>query len=501
MTHTPRCRHNGSREPDRLKQAVPPQSCNREVWLGEDNNYCFLHSDRANKPPQKIKKKLASVKGNITGIRLHEIDDATDINFSDLSIPRADFTGSNLRNVSFDGANLAGADFTDTDLKSASFCESVSSGNDPDLRKTRFDKSTCNQTEFQLKNLDDATFRQASIVDTELWGIDGTKTDFTGASIRETRLHQSNLDHSLFIGATIRDSHFTAAELSKSDFTDCRLVSCDFTDANLCGSRFSGAILDDETTFGTQLLSEYEGDRIAEPDRLHEKFDIPRVSERGYGRETEPITETPPQSPFESIPKWSAKLNHVLGTPFRVWNRIQIRYSVATTDNSDDSLPRQLKAFDEAAKVYGNLKSAYRDGPYGEKARKFNVRERESERKRYFLSYSSARNTALKWGMWYGESPGHVLKMGLLVYALTMALFFFNGIQTPTETIVFSWQGTFQLDLVGDLLLFSFRRLFTFSNGSYHIGGRGEVIGTVVSAIGKLLEAMLIFTLGRRAVS
>ncbi|QRV15899.1 hypothetical protein JMJ58_03060 [Haloterrigena salifodinae] len=164
-------------------------------------------------------------------------------------------------------------------------------------------------------------------------------------------------------------------------------------------------------------------------------------------------------------------------------------------------MPRQLKALDEAAEVYGNLKSAYRDGPYGEKARKFNVREREAERKRRVLSLVSIWNSLLKWGMWYGESPGHVLKMVVLSWAVAAILLFCSGIQTPTETIVFSWQGTPRLDIIDDVLLFSFCRLFTFSNESYTVSGGSEVIGFAISAVGKLLEAMLIFTLGRRTVS
>ncbi|SIR88122.1 Uncharacterized protein YjbI, contains pentapeptide repeats [Haladaptatus litoreus] len=446
---------------------------------------------------------LDDVDGIITGIKLHQIDDGTDLDFADMSIPRADFAESNLRGVSFDGANLVGADFAHTDLKSATFQESPDSGNKPALRKARFDGSTCNQTEFQLTNLDGTTFHRASIVDTELWGIDGTNIDFTEASIRKSRLHQSNLDLSIFGGGTIRDSFFTAADLSESDFSDCRIINCDFTDANLSDSRFSGANLDDETEFGSRLLSEYEADKLAEPDCLHQKFDIPSVSDRGFGRETEPITETPPESPFESIPKWPARINHIAGTPFRVWNRHRSRKKVSntSTDSCDKSLPRQLEALDEATEVYGNLKSAYRDGPYGGKARKYNVRERETERKRRVLSTASIRNSLLKWGMWYGESPGHVLKMVVLMWAVAAIVLFYSGIQTPTETIVFSWQGLFRLDIVDDVLLFSFRRLFTFSNGSYTVSGGSEVLGIGISAIGKILEAMLIFTLGRRAVS
>ncbi|QRV15900.1 pentapeptide repeat-containing protein [Haloterrigena salifodinae] len=110
-----------------------------------------------------------------------------------------------------------------------------------------------------------------------------------------------------FIGGTIRDSDFTAAELSESDFTDCRMINCDFIDANLSGSRFLGADLDDRTEFGGQLLSEYEADKLAEPDFLHQQLDIPQISDRGFGRDTDPITETPPESQFKSIPKWPAK--------------------------------------------------------------------------------------------------------------------------------------------------------------------------------------------------
>ncbi|WP_193309810.1 pentapeptide repeat-containing protein [Halorubrum halophilum] len=471
------------------------------MWIEEDTDYCFLHSDTANKSVRRVKEELEDVQGTITGIRLHDIDDATNLDFTDASIPRADFSGSNLRGVSFDGANLAGADFSGTNLKSTTFCESEDSGNQPDLRNTLFDGAECNQTEFQLANLEGALFRRTSIIDTELWGIKGTQINFTEASIRDTRLHQSNLDCSIFTGGTVQDTHFNAAELSETDFTDCRIVNCDFTDANLSGSRFSGAVLDNETTFGTRLLSEYEADKAAESSYIHKCLSIPSVSDRGFGREIEGISGTPPRSPFESIPKRKAIPNHLIGIPFRMWNRTASHLNCSDDEGSDESLPRQLKALDEATEVYGNLKSAYRDGPFAKKARKFNVRERESERKRHFPSFTSARNSLLKWGMWYGESPGHVVKIGLLTWGIAAIAFLLSGIQTPTETIVFSWQGTLRLNLIADVAIFSFRRLFTFSNGSYSISGGGELLGTSVSAIGKLLEAMLIFTLGRRAVS
>jgi hypothetical protein len=103
--------------------------------------------------------------------------------------------------------------------------------------------------------------------------------------------------------------------------------------------------------------------------------------------------------------------------------------------------------------------------------------------------------------MWYGESPGHVLKIGFVTWIVAAIVLFWSGIPTPNGTVSLSLQGTFRPDLVDDVLYFSFRRLFTFSNGAYTLTGVSEVIGVLISAVGTLLEAMLVFALGRRAVS
>jgi hypothetical protein len=101
----------------------------------------------------------------------------------------------------------------------------------------------------------------------------------------------------------------------------------------------------------------------------------------------------------------------------------------------------------------------------------------------------------------HGESPGQVLKVGLTLWVLSTVLFLHLGIHTNDGTVIqLSLSGNPDAGLLIRSLLFSLRRIFTFSNGGSGLI-QGELRATTLSIIGALLEAALIFTLGRRAVA
>lgn len=494
------CDHNAADEPDRAKEAYSANSCRRTVWEGHDETYCILHSEKSDKCIDDVVEAIAEENGTTTGVKLLGLSGGSTLDLTDQRLPRADFTGSDLSGATFDGALLAGSDFSETNLDSATFKNGTS------LRNAVFDGSTCIQTEFQRADLRQTSFRDAEVVDTHLWGIKGTGLDFSNSSFVEVRLHQSNLDESIFTSATLEDVLFNAAKLTDATFSEATLLDCNFTEAELTDVRFSSIEIDRTTNFGSQLLLEYEGDRSAEPAHLLSKYDIPQVTDRKFGTRTSPIESEPPDITFPRI-RWNTHFKFKLfSTPWRIWNRLSVQLELQCAKkhaekDEDVKVPKQLDKLRQAEQTYSALKTACRSNSLRQAARKYNVREKESERKHRFPGPAWLRNSALKWLMWYGESPKHVLKVSLITWLLSAIILFGLGFQTPAGQIKFSLCGTFRPELILPVLELSLRRLLTFSNGSMTLVGPSESAGVLITGFGKLLEALLIFTLGRRAVA
>ncbi|RDZ35530.1 pentapeptide repeat-containing protein [Haloferax sp. Atlit-109R] len=417
-----------------------------------------------------------------------------------MRLPRADFTGLDLSGATFDGALLAGADFSETNLDSATFEDDAS------LRNAVFTEATCVQTQFQSADLRQALFQDAEIVDTNLWGIKGTEIDFSDSSLEEVRLHQSNLDEAIFTNATLDQVSFNASKLTEATFSKATLLDCDFNEAELSDIRFPNIEIDAKTSFGPQLLLEYEGDRCAEPTHLLSKYEIPRVSDRKFGTRTSPIEPDPPDSVFPRI-RWRTHFKFKLcSTPYRIYSRLRAQINLwrakkQAESGTDVKVPKQLKKLRQAEQTYSVLKTTYRSNSLRQAAREYNVREKEAERKHRFPGLAWVRNSTLKWLMWYGESPKHVLKVGFVAWILSAMILFGLGFQTPSEHIKFSVCGTFRPGVALPVLELSLRRLLTFSSGSVTLTGASESAGVLITGFGKLLEALLIFTLGRRAVA
>jgi uncharacterized protein YjbI with pentapeptide repeats len=497
VTHT--CSHNAEDEPDRAEERYGAKSCTRTVWEGHDEAYCILHSEN-DKDIDDVVEAIEEENGLITGVKFPVLSDGSTLDLSNERLPRADFTGSNLSGTTFDGALLAGANFTKANLDSATFRDNTT------LRNAIFTGATCIQTEFQGADLRHALFRDAEVFDTQMWGIDGTELDFSDSSLEEVRLHQSNLDEGTFTNATLEEVYFNTSKLTKATFSNSTLLDCDFNEADLSGVRFPNIEIDSTTNFGSRLLTEYEGDRNAEPEHLLDEYGIPRVSEREFGTRTPSIGPEPPDLFFPRV-RWRTHFGFKLRSlPWRIWSRLKaqskLRNAEKQAKNEDDvQVPEQLANLRQAEQTYSALKTAYRSNSLRQAARRYNVREKEAERKHRFPWPAWIRNSSLKWLMWYGESPKHILKIGFLTWMLSALVLFILGFQTPSGQIQFNPVGTYRPELILPILELSLRRLLTFSSGSATLTGLSESAGVLITAFGKILEAMLIFTLGRRAVA
>lgn len=500
MPQSRTCSYRGRSEADRAGSIVPPQKCREPIWEESEKDLCVLHAPEDNKPIPKVQAAVDSLDDGqeITGAYLASIEDGSQLDFSNTNLIRADFSNSSLRGVDFSGGNFSGSDFTNADLTNADF------SNNSNLKEAVFNESTCNSTDFRSSTLNKAKFSNSNVTNSKFQHIDGAGIKFESARIIDSELFQSNLNYAIFRSSYIQKVKFNRSLLQYADFTKSEIFESNFTDANLNATRFHGSYIDEDSNFGQRLLLEYSADRSAELDWIIDRVGIPCVNNGFYGNPNEnSVPEEPPESPFESQQaKRSFRLYVWLTAPVRTITRLS-RDSSNSKDNKSELNPEteseKLKA---AEKVYASLKSAFRDSARADRARRFNIREKETRRKRTYLSLEWARLSLLRHWMNYGESPYQVIKMGIISIVISMALFLHAGIVFPDgEVVRWSVSGDFESEILLRISAFALRRLFTFSNGGLELVDWGSQVATVVSVTGKLIEAALVFTLGRRAVS
>lgn len=130
------------------------------------------------------------------------------------------------------------------------------------------------------ERLDGANFRGLSLYgvsffsDCVLVGADFTNTDirntdFSGADLRKSSLADSTANNASFAGANMEDTIITDTDLRGADLTDARLDQ-----ATLSSSR-----IDQDTTFGDEVI--YESD-LRETDHAAERRDLLEAATRTY---------------------------------------------------------------------------------------------------------------------------------------------------------------------------------------------------------------------------
>jgi uncharacterized protein YjbI with pentapeptide repeats len=484
-------------------------SCPLSAWEGSSQNYCILHAESESKPHTAINQAIAQQTHPVVNANLTGIDDGSDLDFSGAQLPGADFSNSSLRSVNFDGALLKEAKFIGSDLDSANFTE------DAQLTSADFTESNCIRTKFSGSTLRFAEFTDSTIIGANLAYVKGMRADFRDAEIVDSDLFQSELKRVDFAGAEIRECRFQASNLSGAKFPGATLNETSLVDSKLTKTQLANATLDERNDYGGRLLSEYRADREAEPEWLVKYFELPRVGELGFGVESErppgedkssrSPSDTAPNSPFEEVYEreswWRQRRVLALARfPGRFWAQIQRIFSILPRISGQGE-STQHSLLTNAENTYSELKSAYRGSAWSNLARRFNIREKEARKKRVSPLRAWFRDALLYRTMRHGESPGQVLKAGLTLWVLSTVLFLHFGIRTNNGAVIqLSLSGNPDAGLLIRSLLFTLRRIFTFSNGGFELI-QGESWATTLSIVGALLEAVLIFTLGRRAVA
>jgi|GEM_PF-6983289 len=488
--------------------------CPLEPWTGSDEGYCILHAEEESKPVDTIGNVINNLPQSISSAKLNGIDDGTDLDFEGVSLPNADFSDSVLEGVNFKSANLKGADFSGANLDEADFSENAN------LSDAEFKNSSCVKTDFTNSNIEGANFNQSTIIDANFIRVQGYKAIFRECTLTETDFYLSKLDRTNFRSATLQSCPFHASDLSEAVFVNSDIFGSDFMDSDLTGAKFSGSEIGRETSFGSRNLREYQADRLAEPQWILELIDLPRVADRGFGKKAnstiksrftesdtnEDTPKSPPQSPFERCYEWPlwGVLVRILSL-YRILHRLKIRFhsSRISWSSPSNTHQKELEFLRQSEQVYSEIKTAYRAGASADEARKYNIREKEAQRKQFQIFGSWPRNAFLKRLMMYGEEPVHVFRAAIYICLLATVSMLTVGVRIgDAGSIISFWgSGPAQLETVGELFLINLRQLLSRPHTEVHVQVFSGVISDILVIAGRLLIAVLIFTLGRRAVS
>lgn len=121
------------------------------------------------------------------------------------------------------GIPLASQEFNAPDYD---LSDSILSGAD-------FSGAVLHGTWMQASILDEATFRRAKLVRTQLLQAHGKHVDFTGATIKEATIKLGKIVHSSFDDVRVDSSDLSQADLSSCSFINVRAENCRIGSSNL----------------------------------------------------------------------------------------------------------------------------------------------------------------------------------------------------------------------------------------------------------------------------
>lgn len=182
-------------------------------------------------PSLGLKKKIKAPAD--TG---HMLADHTGAVFSNLDLPRTNFSGSMVGDAQFDGALL-----DDVIMEGAS-------GEKVNFNKARMAKANLNAVMFPNSDFVGAELREAVARASNLSGSDFTGGDISFVSFSGSNLRNADYSGVYGAGAIFVDSDLTGAVFEKADLTGVR-----FDRAILKGAVFNGADMQAAKFIGTRL--------------------------------------------------------------------------------------------------------------------------------------------------------------------------------------------------------------------------------------------------------
>lgn len=155
--------------------------------------------------------------------------DLTDRQFVRANLENANFAGANLTRANFSRANLTGANFSGANLSESNFFLAIAQGCDfsganlrsanlerGEFQRSNFSKAFLNLTNFFFAKLDGASLREAkaycsrlstSLVDADLTGINLTGSDFSSTvfTVQNKIRGVLDIDQQVFVANWIRE--------------------------------------------------------------------------------------------------------------------------------------------------------------------------------------------------------------------------------------------------------------------------------------------------------
>lgn len=446
-------------------------------------------------------------------------------------------------NTSFVGSSCTGTRFQGTTLKKSDFTEAT-------LKETKLSGAQCKDVDFIRADISEggfqgakcskADFTDATIRNSKFQGTELDDADFNGARIINGKYWGSNLNNSIFSESVISDTCFVRADLRSALFVDAVIGgTTSFREADLEGLNFSTVRLGGDVYFGTRLLQEYNADYHAGCQKVWDYIcgnvtppefstgpayvlatdggitDPTSVERAKEGNENDgkdesllSLTESeewmdlpgciqtsPPESPLESLHNRRFWLR---STSRWYWYAATIFPGIVLNNSKERN-----HLYAEAESLYGAIESGYAGTTWGRKRRRFNIRQNAARQKQLGLGY--VRQQLLKRTMLYGESPAQVLRFAGLMIVLAAFIWSVFGVKIgsqiihiglPSDGVVQA--GKYWLKLVGH----GVRQLIGVESKLVAPQGVvGQWVETTVAVVGKLLFAMFVYALGRRATN
>lgn len=540
-----------------------PSSCDLAQWPESESNYCVLHDPSTGKPPSTINRALenlrAQTSSHIAEMYLRGVNDGSEFDFTDIQCTKGDikdsslkgatFTDSVFEDTSFCRSNLSNAVFTGGDFKNCDFTRANVNNADfsttqTDCSHSTFIEARCNETDFKRANLSHTNFSGARLTNCFLQGANIQNSEFANATIRKVSIFWTNLESSNFTNAQIQESDFTAVDATNVRFFGAIIRETNFVGAELAGASFTDANLTGSVNFGHRLLQEHDADWLAGTSSTRSQFNVPEGpdADNRYGRTAmraemgedqwwnsdATACKNPGQSALQtyystssirehlfgdwrmySLSTWVTRLGRKLLSSSEVVRKAKNNLLNGNDGDFDDSCQikklrtQELSKLEQAEKIYGELEAAYTGTTWDKSRRRLNFRRQESRRKRLeFISYP--RQWLMKWSMQYGESPLYVLGTALGLAVVAAVLFPVDGIQIDGALVQYGWpeKGLNQsVRYAVSIVNFSLHLLISDDIAGIKPNGTGKTISFSLMVAGRLLFAMFVYTLGRRAVS
>ena len=482
---------------ENLPNGIYPLPCEEATW--RDKSRCIWHSEVKQKPADELARYWDTAPERIDGIYLEEARIGDRLDFSQKELYSGNFCGAELTQSNFQGSQLDMANFSEANLRSADF-----KGELTKATKADFSCATCIDTRFQHSKLHNASFAEADLKSAKLQHADLADANLTNSKLHEAKMMNSNLRSAEMDSAQLYKSKCGQANFESASLKDADLRGASFVDADIFDADFRDADADHQTDFGNQVYREFNADRSAEPQWLHEWTNLPDKSfrTRGPTRSSELCRNERGNIEYDDE-YWSRREEYLENLRFyHLWVAAASR--LVTRSPIYPFKCGGIEQLSEAEKTYRDLKHLFIVNPVPEYRRRFNIREKEVKRK---IAYSNReiswfRWSILRWSMKYGESANQVLKASLGVIILCALIYPIWGLQIgSSEPLQYSLNGEISIDSILLVLFYSLRRLISPTNGSISPLGPTEWIALGESTLGVLLTAMLVFVLGRRATS